>query len=295
MKAFNKTSAIGGTLSVLFILTTWLIAFHYQIEILYELSFMIHLIPFGIGFGGGSSILIIAYYFVLWLILSVILKGLASLFFRSKSKKKIMIFTFLGFGILFSLISYINYAEAKAVNNIIKEHDSEIYSTANDIRKNTKPEFPQWINTMYLNVEQSEINKQRQLSRDIEKFELVNDKLTFCIYRESEISCNRIFLATQINKIGVDEIMLSEECDGDLSNPNHSWSDYKTMYRTNFIKTEYLEYVPDSLLTEKGELEEGKSIEDYEIVTKRRVYIITIEDSGKIKIVEQNGIEMHKK
>jgi len=45
-----------------------------------EFCFYFHLIPFGIGFSGGGGIIILVYYLVLWLMLTILFIGLGRLY-----------------------------------------------------------------------------------------------------------------------------------------------------------------------------------------------------------------------
>jgi hypothetical protein len=75
-----KKLIIPALLAVVFILLTALIGGGViDIEFLQPLCFMFHIVPFGIGFAGGGSYLVVIYYLVLWIILTFLFLGIKRL------------------------------------------------------------------------------------------------------------------------------------------------------------------------------------------------------------------------
>lgn len=92
MKNF-KTYLLSALISIAIILSTGWIAFnsHTSISILHEICFYFHLIPFGIGFTGGSELSMFLYYFALWSVITLVLIPIVKLFHSSKNKRNILI------------------------------------------------------------------------------------------------------------------------------------------------------------------------------------------------------------
>jgi uncharacterized protein YycO len=72
------------------IVFTWWGAYYSHISGLLEFSFMFHLIPYGIGFTGGTSILSFIYYIILWLLLSLIFRPVV-VGYNSSEKKRLFL------------------------------------------------------------------------------------------------------------------------------------------------------------------------------------------------------------
>ncbi|HZX57142.1 MAG TPA: hypothetical protein VFE54_00395 [Mucilaginibacter sp.] len=82
-----KELIIPAITAVAFILLTGYLAFN-SIGWLADACFMFHLFPFGIGFSGGGGLVILIYYLVLWLVLTVLflgIKRLITLIFKRSS------------------------------------------------------------------------------------------------------------------------------------------------------------------------------------------------------------------
>ena len=70
----KKSWVISSVFSLGFILLTWLLSYDYHLGWLSEISFYLHLIPWGIGFSGGSYWTSIFYYVGLWVALTAVFK-----------------------------------------------------------------------------------------------------------------------------------------------------------------------------------------------------------------------------
>lgn len=83
---------LSALISLTIILITGWIAFysHTSISILHEVCFYFHLIPFGIGFSGGSTSSMVLYYFGLWSVITLVLIPIVKLFNSSKNKHLIL-------------------------------------------------------------------------------------------------------------------------------------------------------------------------------------------------------------
>lgn len=119
----------SSIISVLFILVTGWIAFGLTMSIAFEFAFLFHLIPFGIGFTGGASILIYLYYLILWAILSLMINPIVRAFYSSKNKTKFLAFSTAPLILVTIIVVYIDYSKNKereeriAINNKMDKAD----------------------------------------------------------------------------------------------------------------------------------------------------------------------------
>jgi len=87
----NYSVVIASSLiSALFILLTGWISFSYAQSVLFEITFIFHLIPFGIGFAEGTSVWIYIYYLVLWICLSCLFSPLVIAYQESRNKRRFL-------------------------------------------------------------------------------------------------------------------------------------------------------------------------------------------------------------
>lgn len=103
----------SSIISVLFILLTGWISFSHTISVLFDFTFVFHIIPFGIGFAGGASILIFVYYFFLWLALSLLISPIVRAFYSSKNKIKFLTFSITPLILITVIVAYIDYSVNK--------------------------------------------------------------------------------------------------------------------------------------------------------------------------------------
>lgn len=103
----------SSIISVLFILVTGWIAFGNAMSVAFEFSFLFHLIPFGIGFTGGASILIYLYYLLLWGALSLLISPIIRAFNSSKNKIKFLTISTAPLILLTIIVVYIDYSRSK--------------------------------------------------------------------------------------------------------------------------------------------------------------------------------------
>jgi hypothetical protein len=75
--------------AIIFIfLTAYLSSSGYCPEFLFQFCFLFHVYPFGIGFSGGDTYLVLIYYIVLWIVLTILFLGmwrLITLIFKRSS------------------------------------------------------------------------------------------------------------------------------------------------------------------------------------------------------------------
>jgi len=127
----KKYSAIftSSIISILFIVVTGWIAFGNALSVAFEFAFLFHLIPFGIGFTGGASILIFLYYLLLWVVLSLLISPITKAFYLSKNKTKFLTFSIAPIILITIIVVYIDYSknmereERIAMNNKMDKAD----------------------------------------------------------------------------------------------------------------------------------------------------------------------------
>lgn len=119
----------SSIISALFILVTGWIAFGNAMSVAFEFAFLFHLIPFGIGFTGGASILIFLYYLILLVVLSLMLSPITKAFYSSKNKTKFLTFSIAPLILITIIVVYIDYSKNKereqriAINNKMDKAD----------------------------------------------------------------------------------------------------------------------------------------------------------------------------
>lgn len=106
-------STTSSIISAVFILLTGWISFSHTISILFEFTFIFHLIPFGIGFTGGATILIFVYYFLLWIGLSLLFSPIVRAFYSSRNKLKFLFFSITPLILVSLAVLYIDYSNNK--------------------------------------------------------------------------------------------------------------------------------------------------------------------------------------
>ena len=81
LKGISLHFLLGGVFSFLVIILTAIFGLFYPIS---DFCFLFHLIPFGIGFSGGSVLYIIGYYIILFLVLWLMGFGILKFFEQIK-------------------------------------------------------------------------------------------------------------------------------------------------------------------------------------------------------------------
>jgi len=82
MKSFINSAIF----SFLFLVITGMLAFYLTMPVISDICFYIHLIPFGIGFTGGSNWEMARYYFIVWIVLTILFGSIAYLYKLKKLK-----------------------------------------------------------------------------------------------------------------------------------------------------------------------------------------------------------------
>lgn len=119
----------SSIISILFILVTGWISFGNAMSVAFEFAFIFHVIPFGIGFTGGASIMIYLYYLLLWIGLSLLISPIVRAFYSSKNKTKFLTFSTAPLILVTIIVVYIDYSKNKereeriAMNNKMDKAD----------------------------------------------------------------------------------------------------------------------------------------------------------------------------
>ncbi|MEX2596467.1 MAG: hypothetical protein WEC59_06000, partial [Salibacteraceae bacterium] len=103
----------SSIISALFILVTGWISFGNAMSVAFEFAFIFHLIPFGIGFTGGASIIIYLYYLLLWVGLSLLISPIVKTFYSSKNKTRFLTFSTTPLILVTIIVVYIDYSKNK--------------------------------------------------------------------------------------------------------------------------------------------------------------------------------------
>ena len=83
LKGTSLHLLLGGVFSFMVIVLSAIFGLYYSVC---EFCFLFHLIPFGIGFSGGSVLYIIGYYIILFLVLWLIGFGVLKFFSQIKTR-----------------------------------------------------------------------------------------------------------------------------------------------------------------------------------------------------------------
>jgi len=152
-----------------------------------------------------------------------------------------------------------------------------------DLQKSTAASTG-WLKEMYSTIIDSTIFNTESLQ--IVYFRQLNDSASYCLFQLSDQTCSSTFLATQVNRKNKQVTQVEENCDGDFSQPEYSYSDYRydTLSHT-FITTEYKEMAnPEYLIVENGNkrFREGYDMDNAKTTLDSMVLIRKVLPDGKI-------------
>ncbi|HRF79773.1 MAG TPA: YiiX/YebB-like N1pC/P60 family cysteine hydrolase [Flavobacteriales bacterium] len=145
-------------ISVLFIFVTGWIAFGHAMSVSSEFAFLFHLIPFGIGFAGGASILIFLYYLLLCAGISLLISPIVRAFYSSKSKTKFLTFSTAPLVLIAIIVVYIDYSKNKereeriAMNNRMNKADFHHLRTGDLLFQKTNKNNSLISDSSYYNI-----------------------------------------------------------------------------------------------------------------------------------------------
>ena len=162
-------------------------------------------------------------------------------------------------------------------------------TTTSDSTLTAGPVSTEWLRTLYVNTIDSNLFNTQSLQ--IVYFKQLNDSTTYCLFQMNDELCSSTFLATQVNRKNKQVRQVEEDCDGDFSQPEYSYSDYKYDTLSNtFITTEYKETAkPEYLIVENGnkrfregyDMDNAKTTLDSMVVTRKVLPTGMISESSK--------------
>ena len=162
-------------------------------------------------------------------------------------------------------------------------------TTTTDSTLTTAPVSTEWLRTLYVNTIDSNLFNTESLQ--IVYFKQLNDSTTYCLFQMNDELCSSTFLATQVNRKNKQVRQVEEDCDGDFSQPEYSYSDYKYDTLSNtFVTTEYKETAkPEYLIVENGnkrfregyDMDNAKTTLDSMVVTRKVLPNGMISESSK--------------
>ena len=143
----------------------------------------------------------------------------------------------------------------------------------------------EWLKEMYAKLIDPALFNTESLK--VIHFSQLNDSASYCILQVQDAMCTTTFLATQINKKNKQIGQLDENCDGDLLQPQYTWSTYRYDSLTHtFVTTEYVESAkPEFLIEENGEkrFREGYNFNNASTTTDSMRITRTVSPDGRIK------------
>lgn len=148
----------SSIISIAFILLTGWISFSNADSVAFEVSFIFHLVPFGIGFTGGASILIFLYYLLLCAGISLLISPIVIAFYSSKSKTKFLTFLTVPLVLVTITVVYIDYSKNKereeriAMNNKMDKADFHHLRTGDLLFQETNKNASLISDSAYYNI-----------------------------------------------------------------------------------------------------------------------------------------------
>lgn len=115
------------------------------------------------------------------------------------------------------------------------------------------PASTEWLKTLYTKTIDSNLFNTESLT--VIYFTQLNDSTSYCLFQLTDELCTSTFLATQVNRNNKQVRQVEENCDGDFSQPEYAYSNFRfdTLSHT-FTTTEYVETAnPEFLINENGE------------------------------------------
>ena len=138
-------------------------------------------------------------------------------------------------------------------------------------------EIPQWVYKLY------EFQNERGEFQKVYFFKQLNDSVSYCVFTKSEgFSCSTSYVVTHINKKEFQKTAIANKCDIDYSLIKNTYSLYKVL-KPNIIKSiNYTSTVPDSLITDNGEIKRGIDLLNIEREIDSTFQFYKVSRKGKI-------------
>ncbi len=98
----------------------------------------------------------------------------------------------------------------------------------------------EWLKTLYSKSIDSNLFNTESLQ--VVYYRELNDSVSYCIFQMTDELCLTTFLATQVNRHNKQIRQLEENCDGDFSQPEYTYSEFRFDSSAHiFTTTEYVE------------------------------------------------------
>jgi hypothetical protein len=124
LKKYTVHITSGITSAIWLLLTGW-IALGNHISYLFDFSFLFHLIPWGIGFSEGTTILYYLAYLFTWIILSFLFSPIVKAYYSSKQKKRFLTLTVGPIIFLLLLGLYVDNKDSKKREALIASNNKK--------------------------------------------------------------------------------------------------------------------------------------------------------------------------
>ena len=115
----------SGIISAIWLLLTGWIALGNHISYLFDFSFLFHIIPWGIGFSEGTTILYYLAYLFTWIILSFLFSPIVTTYYSSKHKKRFLTLTVSPIIFLLLLGLYVDNKNSKKREALIASNNKK--------------------------------------------------------------------------------------------------------------------------------------------------------------------------
>ena len=168
--------------------------------------------------------------------------------------------------------------------NSCSEPDKGAVIPASDDNQQAPAASTVWLKEMYSKIIDSTVYNTESLQ--VVYFRQLNDSASYCLFQLSDPTCSSTFLATQVNRKNHQISQVEENCDGDFSQPEYSYSEYRldTLSHT-FVTTEYKETAkPEYLIVENGNkrFREGYDMDNAKTTLDSMVLIRKVLPNGRI-------------
>ena len=196
---------------------------------------------------------------------------------------------FLIFVVLFSCKESTKSNKGAIVKSDIEEVEEVKKTEQIETVENDKKQFPEWL--QLINTEKSKAFGGYG-NYSIAKYNKLNDSISYAIFEFRDGVCLIDSLAIFKNEkeVGIKEIC--GQCDHDLSNPEHEWSEFKFQDPKTIKLTSYREYVHDSLIAENGSIKEQYDFLEAPTKIDTVTTFLEIGDNGTI--YKQEGMVINK-
>src|SRR5688500_9314343 len=90
---------------------------------------------------------------------------------------------------------------------------------------NTAAASTEWLKEVYSAIIDSTMFNTESMK--VVYFRQLNDSASYCLFELNDETCSSTFLATQVHRKNKQVRQVEEDCDGDFSQPEYSYSDHR--------------------------------------------------------------------